>query len=443
MVPAPPMKKTQLLKQFVLIGLALFLTTKIQAQCSWMAVESDGFEYTGPIPYVVPGTIIHPNPQTFAAHSGTYSMYMNFVNCSGGTGTCAGDKVYERPFTLCPNAPFRISMYMTTTFSGGASCNMKIVISDANGVGLDSILSFAAPLNPTWAKFTSASLTASTPTVILTMYTNVDGGNGNDLSVDDMKLEQCFSVSSATGYPLCSNIPSQDLFTVLPNDPDSSGTWSGPSVLGGAYLGTFILGTHSTGTYFYNSTPYGTSPGCPARVDTLVVFPAAAPVVNLANDTALCTNQTLLLVAGSGGGNSYLWNTGATTASITASTNSSADTNITYSVQVTNQAGCTAMDSTVISFIICSGLATVPAISLPDIYPNPAMNAVTVRFTSPFTGDINFILRDVQGMLVYKGHMSGGMHEFSLPDLESGWYVCQVIRAGVVLYSGPLIIQMK
>lgn len=422
------------------MGLVLLLTVKMHAQCSWQTVVNDGFEYTTSLPYVIPGTIVHSTPQTFAAHSGTYSMYMNFINCNGGTGTCAGAKVYERPFTVCPNAAVRLSMYMTTTFSGGASCNMKIVISDANGVGLDSTLSFAAPLNPSWAKYTSASISPSTATIVMTMYTNVDGGNGNDLSVDDLKMEQCFSVSSSTGYPLCSNIPSQDLFNVLPNNPVNNGTWSGPSVLGGAYLGTFLLGTNITGTYFYNSTPYGTAAGCPARKDTLVVFPAAAPVVSLTNDTSICTNQTLSLVAGTGGGNTYLWNTGATTAAITASTNSTVDTNITYSVVVTNQAGCTGSDSTLISYTVCSGLSVTPSRTAIEIFPNPTVRTVTISSTAETISGLLFTLRDVQGRLVFEETLYSNKQQLTLPELESGWYSYSLLSGTALKAQGKLMI---
>jgi hypothetical protein len=59
-------------------------------------------------------------------------MYMNFVNCNGGTGTCAGDKVYERTFSVCPGVDLRFNGWYTTTFSG-TQCDVKLVISDGNG----------------------------------------------------------------------------------------------------------------------------------------------------------------------------------------------------------------------------------------------------------------------------------------------------------------------
>ncbi|MBL0096800.1 MAG: hypothetical protein IPP46_10140 [Bacteroidetes bacterium] len=69
---------------------------------------------------------------------------MNFVNCNGGAGACAGDKVYERIFSVCPGVSLRFNGWYTTTFSG-TQCDVKLVISDGNGLVLDSIQNLVAP----------------------------------------------------------------------------------------------------------------------------------------------------------------------------------------------------------------------------------------------------------------------------------------------------------
>ncbi len=94
--------------------------------------------------------------------------------------------------------------------------------------------------------------------------------------------------------------------------------------------------------------------GCTVR-DTLVITAAPAPIVNLGPDASVCSNSTLTLNAGNTG-SSYLWSTGATTQSVTASTAG------TYSVRVTSATGCIGRDTLVVS------ATTAPTVSLgPDI----------------------------------------------------------------------------
>ena len=424
----------------LLIFLAInYQSQKANAQCNWQTIISDGFEYTTPIPDLIPGTCVHSVPQTFASHSGAYSMYMNFINCSGGTGTCAGALVYQRSFSVCENMPVRLSMWLTTTFNAPL-CDMKMVLRDANGLLLDSTASFSTFSNPTWTQYTSATITSSTPTVTFYMYTNVDGGNGNDLGVDDLKFERCVSVSSTRAVSICTNLDSVNLYSTLTNTPVNTGTWTGPSVLTNGYWGTFTNGSNATGTYFYSSTPYGTAPGCPSRLDTVVAIPATNPSVNLPVDTTLCTNQFLSLNAGGAGITSYVWNTGAITSNIIASTGISNPGNITYSVIVTNQNGCTGTDTTNINFVICSGINEANQIAL-SLFPNPASDYIQLNFEKAIEGDYSFVLMDVQGKVVLKETISSQRVQFSVKDLQSGLYQYRLMDANVLKATGKLMIQ--
>jgi PKD repeat protein len=81
--------------------------------------------------------------------------------------------------------------------------------------------------------------------------------------------------------------------------------------------------------------------GCIDR-DTVVVTVNPLPVVNLGADTAFCSGGSKVLNAGNAG-STYLWSTGATTQSITATTSGS------YNVRVTNASGCIARDTVVIT----------------------------------------------------------------------------------------------
>lgn len=426
-----------LISAFVLIFLSY--NKEAAAQCTWQPAVTDGFEYTTVIPDLIPGTTVHTTPQTFAAHSGTRSMYMNFINCSGGTGTCAGAKVYERTFPVCAGLPLRFNIWMTTTFSG-TQCDMKIVISDANGNGLDSTVSLLAPYNPSWIQYISDTILPTTSTIIFTMYTNVDGGNGNDLSVDDFKLERCVKLSSLTGYNVCNNLPTVDLFNAIPASPGANGTWAGPGSLSGGYLGTFTPGTSTGGTYIYTNYPYGTGANCPTRTDTVVAVPFPAPVINLINDTVICTNQTVTLVAGTGAGNLYSWNTGATTSSIVAATSGSVNTSATYTVLVTNVGGCTATDSVTVNFVVCSGLDAAPDEMMVSVFPNPAYETITVTSGELVDGRLEFIITDMGGRTVFKDRLTSRSQQYTLPKLEYGSYQYMVTDGLSVKGIGKLLI---
>jgi PKD repeat protein len=109
--------------------------------------------------------------------------------------------------------------------------------------------------------------------------------------------------------------------------------------------GTDLLGTGTTfsspaidaTTTFYVSAAY---PETPCQSDPIPVTATVKPVpiIDLGNDTIICTGVSYLLDAGNPG-STYLWNTGATTQTIIA------DIDATYSVIVTNTFGCTASDS--------------------------------------------------------------------------------------------------
>jgi gliding motility-associated-like protein len=79
------------------------------------------------------------------------------------------------------------------------------------------------------------------------------------------------------------------------------------------------------------------TPGCFA-FDTIHITVKHSPVINLGNDTSLCSGQTLLLNAGSGF-TDYRWSNGNTSMQITA------DTVGVYSIVATDLQGCKSYDT--------------------------------------------------------------------------------------------------
>jgi|SRR5688572_13833742 len=410
----------------VMIAMSLFVLVQSgKSQCTWETVVTDGFEYQTIIPNLIPGATIHNTPQSFAVHSGAWSAYLNFTNCVGGTGTCAGAKVYERGFAVCRNQPLQFSTWLTTSF-GGTQCNVRIEITDGAGNVLNNQANIPAPYAPAWFQYQSGNVVPLTDSVIFTMYTNVGGGGGNDLSMDDFMLQKCSgATTSTTAGGVCDNVPSANLYSMIPGISDTTGIWSGPSSLSGGYQGTFATGTSLPGSYIYTYTPYGTNPGCPLGFDTVVVSLTAAPVVNLGNDTTLCTNQSMLLNAGSAPGNTYLWNNGVTGPNVLAFTSGSTNVTNTYSVLVTNTTtGCANGDTIVISFEVCSGLNELGKNEV-NLYPNPANVELYVNNASSNAEELTYSIYNTNGSLDLQGVLGFGNNTIQTTSLNEGMYLIQ------------------
>ncbi len=421
--------KSLLSKATLLFCLYLALTGKTTvAQCNWQTVLTDGFEYTTICPYLIPGATIHNTPLSYAVHSGATSLYLNFTNCVSGSGTCAGAKVFERGFTVCRNQPMRFSTWLTTSFAG-TQCNVKIKITDSNGIVLDEQLSVVAPYAPIWSQYQSPAISATSDSIIFTMYTNVGGGPGNDLSMDDFMLEKCIGGNignSSTVGSVCDNSASTNLYSLLTAMNDTTGSWSGPSTLAGGYLGTFIPGTNLTGTYIYENSFFGPGAGCPLAYDSLVVGLIPPPVVNLGADTTLCTNQSLLLVAGSAPGNTYLWNNGVTGPNVLAFTTSTTNVTNTYSVLLTNSIGCSNRDTIVIDFVVCSGLSEITSDNHLLIYPNPTNGDAYILNKNQSSQPVMFSIFNVAGAKVLEQTWSSNSDKMELSLSTQGIYLIKV-----------------
>ena len=95
-----------------------------------------------------------------------------------------------------------------------------------------------------------------------------------------------------------------DSFMLTANNPGASYLWSNNAV-------TQSISTNVPGTYWVNVT---NSVGCSSS-DTVIVTAGQIPALNLGPDQVICNGQSATLNAGSAG-TQYLWSTSATTSSI-------------------------------------------------------------------------------------------------------------------------------
>jgi gliding motility-associated-like protein len=305
-------------KIFLPIYLVVLICSSAFSQCSWHTFYSNSFESNAVLPYIIPGTTYQNTPQSYAVHTGQKSIYLNFVN------NCAiGTMALEMPISVCPNVQTKFSAWFTTSFSG-IQCKIRIEIVDSNNTVLQNVPNLTCPYAPQWVQFTSNAITSSTGVVKFRIYTNVAGGGGNDLSMDDLSVQNCHNVIS--NYPLvnigsiCSNSDTINLLNYFTNNPGTLGTWSGPSTLMNGSQGTFDPSSNLPGVYTYFSHPLGANPVCPTATNTAQISIINPIPVSIADSLSICLGDSVLL------------NATSTAASLTWSPNMGLSDTIGYSV---------------------------------------------------------------------------------------------------------------
>jgi hypothetical protein len=150
-------------------------------------------------------------------------------------------------------------------------------------------------------------------------------GTDNDVFIDSVTVATCTPPVVALG---------NDTALCVGNTITLNAGNAGASYLWSTGATTQTISTAAAGTYNVRVT---NASGCVGR-DTIVVSASPLPVVALGNDTTFCTGGIATLNAGNTGA-TYLWSTGATTQTISASTTGS------YRVRVTSAAGCIGRDT--------------------------------------------------------------------------------------------------
>ncbi len=119
--------------------------------------------------------------------------------------------------------------------------------------------------------------------------------------------------------------------------------WTGPNGFTSSGETINIISAVASQTGFYSATL--NAGGCLGLADSIFVRVSPFPTVNLGPDTSFCGNESYTLVAGNGTlENSYLWNTGALTSTLSVGV-----TGIFY-VTVSNGALCSASDTVSVIF---------------------------------------------------------------------------------------------
>lgn len=134
----------------------------------------------------------------------------------------------------------------------------------------------------------------------------------------------------------------------------------------------------------FSGCGYGACPSLRVPIQVAVLAPIS---VNLGSDTTFSGSISLVLDAGAGF-TTYLWSDNSTGQALTVTSPG------TYWVAVTNSAGCSAIDSIVVSTTV-----SVPTIDTRDVtlYPNPSSTSFSVRGISSAFGTFTARVLDAQG----------------------------------------------
>ncbi|MFH1005001.1 MAG: YCF48-related protein [Bacteroidota bacterium] len=179
-------------------------------------------------------------------------------------------------------------------------------------------------------------------------------------------------------------------------------TWST-----GATTTSIIVSPTTTTTYTVTAIN-----SCGSATDNVVVNVNSLPVANAGTDTAICIGQSIVLTAS--GGDIYLWNTNATTASITVSPTATT----TYTVTVTNFCGSTTDNVVVTVTVPCVGITDITTINNFIIYPNPATDNITIESPQQAVMEIS----NIQGQLIKTLVTSNNKTSVDVSAFSNGMY---------------------
>ena len=206
---------------------------------------------------------------------------------------------------------------------------------------------------------------------------NAGGGgfwNGTTANSGVLTVTASNNAGSDAAVTVCATGNAINLFNSLGGGPSTTGTWTGPSSLGGGYLGNFNPLTQPAGTYTYNVS----GGSCPADESTVTVTISNSPTAVITYPSPVCTNVSTVVnpnVSGTTGGifsanpaGITLTNGGFIPSATTPGTYT-----ITYSIAAAG--GCSAFNTQ--TTVVVSAPPAIPVLS-----PNPVCSGASAVFTA-------------------------------------------------------------
>ena len=206
-----------------------------------------------------------------------------------------------------------------------------------------------------------------------------------------------------------------------------SGTWT--SILGTGTINTPGSATTTVSgiTTKINRFVWTIISGACTATDTVTITNQFNPLA-FGPDKVICEDSILVLDAGSGF-NSYLWNDGSVTQTI------SVDTSGTFSVSIQTPQGCSFSDTVTVIETICTDVDPLLTSKLNwSLYPNPSQGKLMMRLDNAIPGAARLKLYSNLGVLVFEdpafGIRNGIEMQVQLPTLPDGVYYLELSGTG-------------
>lgn len=222
-----------------------------------------------------------------------------------------------------------------------------------------------------------------------------------------------------------SNSPNSWNWSVTPSATVNNAASQNPSIIFGApgNYSVTLVASNSGGS----SVPV---------TKTISINPS--PTINISSSASvICKGQTVSLTAG--GAASYIWNTGASSTSITLSPTITT----TYSVVGTNSNNCSNNAAYTQNVNACTNLSD------PDVdagyvtfFPNPAKDHIVFTFNNkPINDLIRVRIYSSDGKLMFSDFLSSHHNNISLLNFKSGFYLIHFTAKDVNIKTSKLIIE--
>lgn len=155
-----------------------------------------------------------------------------------------------------------------------------------------------------------------------------------------------------------------------------------------------------------------------------------APVMDLGNDTIICSPFNMVLDATIPNGFSYLWSPGGeTTATIMVDTTGIGYGSRQYSVTAFDVNGCSVSDAIVLTFDECNAIDNLDAQLKISVYPNPAVNTINLAIRG-HSNRFDYTLMNYQGQKLMSrslGEMNGFVLEpINIQNYSKGIYYLRI-----------------
>jgi hypothetical protein len=296
--------------------------------------------------------------------------------------------------------------------------------------------SFSNPTNigsiPYWGSGLIIGTIPLTATLGINYKVRIISSSPSDTSADcpnSVIVIHIAQIATVTVSPLNGTICSGDSATLSDITPAQNYLWSTGAT-------TQSIEVKQPGAYTVTVTDVL---GCKTTSSPTTITVQPAPSVGLTVSPLagnICSGDSAMLMD-TVSSHSYLWSNGGTTQSIYVNQSG------TYTVTVTDSAGCKATSDTVtITVQECASVRSISSSDIIDIYPNPFSESLTLQIYSATSGsNYKFGIYNVMGQEVMQSMINQSKTIIPRGNLSPGIFFYKIESSEGIVQTGKIIIQ--